>query len=290
MNMQMLLLLLLLLGYGVYGQQVYDEKDQFGYLCSDSKTLARCSTFVIYRPRDKDTLQSISDRFKVSSNEIARASNISNAQQPLLTNQSLFIPVPACSCVAGRSQYNVTYVTQKGDTMSLVSISTFEGLTTYQAVERANPSAVPTALLPGDELIFPLRCACPSSNQNSKGVQLLATYPITGTDTVQSISKAWSVSVNDIFSANELTPNSKIAENTTILLPFGRASYLSRLPPSLQPSPPLSSLPPSLQPLPRPPAASAPLPSPATVTGDSSNTGLIVRITCGAAALIAVML
>ncbi|KAJ7526332.1 hypothetical protein O6H91_16G002200 [Diphasiastrum complanatum] len=269
-------LLLLLFCGGVQGQQGYVEKDHLGYLCSNNKSVSQCSTYVVYRARVGDTVQLISDRFSLSRQQVALASNISDSQQ-LVTNQLLLIPILTCSCISGRSQYNVTYIIQKGDTMYLVSTGTFEGLTTYQAVETANPSAVPTNLHPGDHLIFPIRCACPSTEQSSKGVQLLVTYPTTANDSVQSISKAWNVSSNDILLANELTPSSGIIENTTLLLPFKQAPTLSSSPPPQTPLAPSPPVPPS------PVAVAGP-------SGSSSNTGLIVGVACGAAALITVLL
>ncbi|XP_024535082.1 protein LYK5 isoform X1 [Selaginella moellendorffii] len=275
----LLVLLLLWSDPSANAQQAYIESDQEGYSCVSNST--SCQAYAAYRALQGDTLQSVGLRFRLSVEQLAEASQIAQSAT-LVPDQVLLIPLN-CSCASGRSQFNATYIIQSGDTLYLVSNGTFQGLTTYQAVERANPLAVPTNLQPGDSIVFPIRCACPSSAQVAAGVTSLVTYSIWPGEILDGIARAWNVSRTRLASDNTVSgsavQDSNLQAFTTLLL---RAS---------QDPPPLPRQ--TLSPAAPPPANNPPnnSPSPDSSSSSGSNTGMYVGIAvaCVAAVLLVVL-
>ncbi|EFJ08078.1 hypothetical protein SELMODRAFT_11326, partial [Selaginella moellendorffii] len=223
------------------------------YSCVSNST--SCQAYAAYRALQGDTLQSVGLRFRLSVEQLAEASQIAQSAT-LVPDQVLLIPLN-CSCASGRSQFNATYIIQSGDTLYLVSNGTFQGLTTYQAVERANPLAVPTNLQPGDSIVFPIRCACPSSAQVAAGVTSLVTYSIWPGEILDGIARAWNVS------------RTRLASDNTV---SGSATLSPAAPPPAN-NPPNNS------------------PSPDSSSSSGSNTGMYVGIAvaCVAAVLLVVV-
>lgn len=116
-----------------------------------------CSTYFTYlaRPPNFLDLGNISDLFGVTRKEIAAASNLESEDTPLFPNQLLLVPKP-CGCTGNLSFANITYQIQQGDSIYLVSTTSFENLTRWQEVEALNPSLTPALLDAGDKVIFPL--------------------------------------------------------------------------------------------------------------------------------------
>ncbi|GLJ06723.1 hypothetical protein SUGI_0046300 [Cryptomeria japonica] len=100
------------------------------------------------------------------------------------------------------SQANITFVIPPGGTFWKISTENFEHLTTYQAVEIANPTLVPENLTIGTPGIFPIRCQCPSRAQISEGIKMQITYVVQEADTLESISEKFDATLEDLKSAN----------------------------------------------------------------------------------------
>ncbi|KAH9314971.1 hypothetical protein KI387_023598 [Taxus chinensis] len=204
-----------------------------GYSCSDGPT--PCDTYVFYtaqKPYFLD-LGNISDLFGVSRLIIAKASGLPDSTNSLAEGQPLFIPI-RCGCMGNLSQANVSYEIKKDNTFYLVSTEYFEYLTTYQAVEVANPTLIPENLQIGVQVIFPIRCQCPSKAQISQGIQMQITYVIQKGDTLESISEKFDGNLKDLVSQNDIS--STIYSNTTLLVPVSKKPTLVQ-PPSPAPSP-----------------------------------------------------
>eukprot|EP00252_Welwitschia_mirabilis_P019887 TRINITY_DN4720_c0_g1_i1.p1 TRINITY_DN4720_c0_g1~~TRINITY_DN4720_c0_g1_i1.p1 ORF type:complete len:634 (-),score=-0.26 TRINITY_DN4720_c0_g1_i1:279-2180(-) len=206
-----------------------------GYPCLND-TQRPCQTYVHYRAQAPSllSLRNISDLFGTSRFEIALASNLSTLDSDLLSaGQELLIPV-SCGCMRNYSQYNVTYQILGGNTFYLVSTVQFENLTTYQAVEVTNPTAIPTQLNIGDLIVFPIRCQCPTSAQIQKGIRMLITYVIQPSDTLSSISSKFGTKVQNLreFAGN----SSSLVPFNTILVPVSKKPVVAQ-PPASSPRP-----------------------------------------------------
>jgi len=264
---QMLLLLSSFLLLVAVRTQAQDSQPNItGYSCSNSSSL--CDTYAFYRAQAPDFLDllNISDLFGVQRAQIASASNLPSTTISVVDGQSLLVPI-RCGCMGNYSQANITYTIFKDDTYYAVSTRKFENLTTYQAVEVANPTLVPTDLTIGVLVTFPIRCKCPSQAQVSNGTKMLITYLVHPEDTLSSISQKFGADLQNLKSLNGM--NSTLTPYATVLVPVSQNPVLAQ-PPSSSPSPP-------------------PPPPPATIgnnstSGGGSNTGVVIGASLGGAA------
>ncbi|KAH9299118.1 hypothetical protein KI387_030800, partial [Taxus chinensis] len=199
--MSFLFFFLLSLCIAVKIQAQYVVPNVTGYSCSNGPT--PCEIYAFYKAQEPDflSLGNISDLFGVSRLKIAKASGLPANTNFLAEGQPLFIPI-TCGCMGNYSQGNVSYEIKKSDTFYSVSTNYFEHLTTYQAVEVANPTLIPENLQIGVQVIFPIRCQCPSKAQISKGIQMQITYVIQNGDTLECISEKFDVTLQDLMSQN----------------------------------------------------------------------------------------
>ncbi|XP_057832835.1 L-type lectin-domain containing receptor kinase IX.1 isoform X2 [Cryptomeria japonica] len=191
--------LLLCIAAKIKGQ---DETSNItGYSCSDGPT--SCDTYVFYKAQAPNylNLRTIGDLFLVTPSSIATANDFPDDTSSLAEGQSLLIPI-ACTCMRNYSQANITFVIPPGGTFWKISTENFEHLTTYQAVEIANPTLVPENLTIGTPGIFPIRCQCPSRAQISEGIKMQITYVVQEADTLESISEKFDATLEDLKSAN----------------------------------------------------------------------------------------
>jgi len=264
---QMLLLLSSFLLLVAVRTQAQDSQPNItGYSCSNSSSL--CDTYAFYRAQAPDFLDllNISDLLGVQRAQIASASNLPSTTISVVDGQSLLVPI-RCGCMGNYSQANITYTIFKDDTYYAVSTRKFENLTTYQAVEVANPTLVPTDLTIGVLVTFPIRCKCPSQAQVSNGTKMLITYLVHPEDTLSSISQKFGADLQNLKSLNGM--NSTLTPYATVLVPVSQNPVLAQ-PPSSSPSPP-------------------PPPPPATIgnnstSGGGSNTGVVIGASLGGAA------
>jgi len=264
---QMLLLLSSFLLLVAVRTQAQDSQPNItGYSCSNSSSL--CDTYAFYRAQAPDFLDllNISDLFGVQRAQIASASNLPSTTISVVDGQSLLVPI-RCGCMGNYSQANITYTIFKDDTYYAVSTRKFENLTTYQAVEVANPTLVPTDLTIGVLVTFPIRCKCPSQAQVSNGTKMLITYLVHPEDTLSSISQKFGADLQNLKSLNGM--NSTLTPYATVLVPVSQNPVLAQ-PPSSSPSPP-------------PPPPSATIGNNST-SGGGSNTGVVIGASLGGAA------
>lgn len=208
-----------------------------GYLCNGAAQ--ECETFVLYRAQPLYmSLLNISLLFNMSPAVIASASNLSvtNYSKPLAKDQPVLIPIH-CNCWGDFSQANVTYTVKQNDIYINIANKTFEGLTTCQAILAQNPSHGQYDLIPGMELVAPLRCACPTDTQVSRGVKYLLSYIVEPGDDEEIITSKFNILPADFISANELVPiNPTIYPRTTLLIPLNHTPVVPS-PGPLTPSP-----------------------------------------------------
>lgn len=265
-------------------QQAYNNVS--GYVCqSTGQTLpgaASCLTYTMFRsPSNKDTIRSISTLLNASASTVANLSELNlKTSNNLTAGDRLYVPLP-CQCVNGIYQVMVNYIIQDGDIFEQVANSTFEGLTTWQAIEAANPTQDPNALAIGQQINVPLRCACPSSAQVSDGTKFLLSYMIFPEETLTAISNYFAVSIPDLIAANLLSGVTQVLNAfSTLLVPQSKLMPLSSFK-VITPIPDLG-LPPSPAVV-NSPAASPGPPSIQTNYKRRSNTPLYIGVAIGVA-------
>jgi len=266
---QMMLLLCSFLVVVAVRTQAQDSQPNItGYTCSSSPS--QCDTYAFYRAQAPDflDLRNISDLFAVQRFKIAEASNLPSDTVSIDDGQPLLVPI-SCGCMRNYSQANISYTILKDDTFYLVSTRKFENLTTYQAVEVANPTLVPTDLQIGVSVNFPIRCKCPSTAQVKSGTKMLITYLVLPGDSSSSISQKFGADEQDLKSQNGM--GSILTPYATILVPVSKTPDLVQ--------PPSSS----------PPASVPTSPSPTNVvnnttsSGDGSHKGVVIGASVGGA-------
>ncbi|KAL1212174.1 LysM domain receptor-like kinase 4 [Cardamine amara subsp. amara] len=144
-----------------------------GYSCNGlNKT---CLSYVIFRSTPPfTTVSSISSLFSVDPSLVS------------LTNQQAIIPI-TCSCSSNYSQSNLTYTIQQNDSYFFIANNTLQGLSTCQALEKQN-NVSSQSLLPGMEIVVPVRCACPTAKQNPPNSSLILPLPPPPPPPPQSVS------------------------------------------------------------------------------------------------------
>lgn len=185
---------------------------------------------MVYRTQSPEYLEpgDISQLFGVSRLSLIRANNLSSEEGAFLPDQLLLVPV-SCSCTGNRSFANTTYEIKEGDTFYLVSIYNFENLTDYHVVKDLNPTLEPTTLKPGQEVIIPLYCKCPTSTQMDQGIDLLITYVWQAGDEISKLSEMMDSSTDAMVTENNYR-NFSAAVAHPILIPV---SEMPHLPPPL---------------------------------------------------------
>ncbi|AQK43147.1 hypothetical protein ZEAMMB73_Zm00001d025176 [Zea mays] len=146
-----------------------------GFNCTANRTYP-CQAYALYRagfagvPLD---LAAIDDLFAVSRFMVAHTNNLSTTAAP-----------------ANGSYAPMRYQIGLGDTYWIVSTTKLQNLTHYQAMERVNPTLVPTDLDVGTMVTFPVFCQCPATADNAT---TLVTYVMQPVDTYVSVAAAFSV-------------------------------------------------------------------------------------------------
>jgi hypothetical protein len=227
-QVSLLFSLLLLMLHGSNAQQAYNSVN--GYTCAAAES-QRCTSYALYRTQSSnENLTTVSALFNTSTSTIAGISDLNLTTGSLPVGTPLYIPL-ACNCVQDSYQGNVSTTYQaivswqivSGNTFLLIANNTYEGLTTYQAIEAANPTLVPTDLQIGSQVIIPLRCACPSATQN--GIKILLSFVLFPNENLSIVSSYFNVSSTDLGTANEITVSTLLEPFTTLLIP------LANLPP-----------------------------------------------------------
>lgn len=155
---------------------------------------------------------------------ISNPSNISSPSSPLVYDQPLFIPI-SCSCnsineTTSISYAGLNYTIKKGDTFYIISTYNFQNLTTYQSVEVVNPSLVPTNLEIGVNVIFPIFCKCPGTNQSN----FLISYVLQPSDTFASIASRFGSNVESMIEVN----GDRVQPFETVFVPVSKLPKLNQ--------------------------------------------------------------
>lgn len=232
-------------------QQDYNNVN--GYTCNGQRKT--CTTYAIYRTQnDSETFASVGTLFNLTAADVAKDSGKSLTTTALPSQTPLYIRL-ACGCSNGTYFRSVGHKVVPNDTYSIISQVTYESLTTYQAMEAANPTVPATQIQIGSTLNVPLRCACPTASQATNGgTTLLLTYVIYPQETLAAIASHFNVTTDVIQAANNLTSSTQLDAYTTLLVPFATLPALSSVnlnstgsgstgsPPSTAPAPsPLSN-------------------------------------------------
>lgn len=274
-------LVLLIAAQTVSAQQAYNNVS--GLACSGK--YKSCGSYIIYKTQSsQETWATVAKLFNVTETRLAKANGLKLTTTFHSPPQPLYIPI-SCSCVNGTSQAVVSHTIVAGDTFFGVANSTYEGTTTYQAIEAANPTLKATTLAIGQVVKIPLRCPCPTAPQLRNGSRLLLSYVVYPQETLYAISTYFNVSVADLQAANELT-TSNIEAFSTLLVPLVKLPVLPNI--SFIVPTPVSASPPSSSGVRSP--APAPAPAAAVVgvaaAGDPNNKPLYIGIGIGAFGLI----
>jgi hypothetical protein len=164
-----------------------------GFNCTANRTYP-CQAYALYRagfagvPLD---LAAIGDLFAVSRFMVAHANSLSTTVAPA-NGQPLLVPLQCgCPSRSPSSYAPMQYQIGLGDTYWIISTTKLQNLTQYQAVERVNPTLVPTDLDVGTMVTFPVFCQCPAAAADN--ATTLVTYVMQPGDTYVSVVAAFSV-------------------------------------------------------------------------------------------------
>ncbi|GAB2301015.1 hypothetical protein Dimus_035051 [Dionaea muscipula] len=237
-----------------HGQQAYVSNNQLkctenftdtnGFLCNGP--LSSCTAYLTFRSNPPyNTPPNIAFLLNADSSAMIDLNNISSVAT-LPTDDLLVVPVN-CSCTRNRGfyQHNATYRLNSGDTYFSVANNTYQGLATCQALISQNPYGV-LALHSGLDVLVPLMCACPSTNQTANGVKYLVSYLVTWGDSTSAIAEMFGVDQQSVLDANELLVDSLIYPFTPILVPVKSVPNPSKI--NLSPPPPPPPPPPPIVP------------------------------------------
>ncbi|XP_012846273.1 PREDICTED: protein LYK5-like [Erythranthe guttata] len=239
------------------------------YTCNNSLSFS-CKAFLIFTANPPyNTVPTISSLTFSDQSEIAKLNNLKTVAN-FPTGQEIIVPVD-CSCSSDNYYEATTTYTVLTESESYFSIAnnTYQGLSTCDSLKHANSNR---PLSFGSKLRVPLRCACPTSEQEEEGIKFLVTYSIGFGDTIYALSKQFNVSKKGISEAN-IFP--------TIIYPFTTVLI------------PMKNEPSSLHTLNRNinPITTSPLPSPIFRENNKSRIVLsIVGISAGAFSLLILLL
>nr|ASM47239.1 lysm-containing receptor kinase 6 [Parasponia rugosa] len=215
-----------------------------GYTCNGVKT--SCQAYLTFRSQPPyDNVSAIADLLASDPSQISLV-NLVSKNFTFETNRLVIVPVN-CSCSGELYQANTSYVIQHGDIFLSVANSTFQGLSTCQAIGNQNNNLTTRLLYTGTRISVPLRCACPTKNQTDLGLNYLVSYLVAKGDFVYSIATRFGSDTGWTLVANGLSEeNPTIYPFTTLLVPL-------KNPPSgpqiLEPPPPPPPSPPSSPPV-----------------------------------------
>lgn len=202
-----------------------------GYQCSGEKN--SCRTYALYKTVDfSQTIAIVGGYFDADPSSIANLSGLNQTDMYSLlpAQQHMYIPLD-CTCVNATMQKYVKHTILARDNFFWVSITPYGNLTTYEAMEIANPTLVPAILLIGQVMTVPIFCACPTTLQaNNYGTNILLTYVVEQGDTLVRISNYFNITLAELCQANKLQLNfTGLVAYTTLLVPLQELPALSSI-------------------------------------------------------------
>ncbi|KAH7523343.1 protein LYK5 [Ziziphus jujuba] len=240
---------LALMAVRVEGQQSYVDNHQLdcynhfnstdGNVCNGVDST--CPSYLTFRSQPPyNTPTSIGYLLNSQPSQIAEANNVSDVDT--FPNNSLILIPINCSCSSSFYQHNASYVLKiQSETYFSLANNTYQGLTTCQALMSQNGYG-DRNLLVGNQILVPLRCACPTLNQTRSAYNFLLTYLVTWKDDIPSIADRFRVDPQAIWNANRLSSSDIIFPFTPLLIPLHSQPSAAQL--SSPAPPPLASAPP----------------------------------------------
>ncbi|KAK3415907.1 hypothetical protein EUGRSUZ_H01368 [Eucalyptus grandis] len=222
-----ILLLLPLFNHISYCQQPYIYNQQLncssttsgvkGYLCNGPQT--QCQSFLTFRSTSLyNSSLAIASLLGSDALDIATINNIKSVAEEIPFGNLVIVPVD-CYCSGSMYLYLATYRAAEGDTYFTIANQTFQGLSYCQALIDRNSDATED-IGAGAQIMVPLRCACPSTNETANGVKSMLTYLGTSKETLATIGESFGVTSQSIMKANMMTDTSVLYPFTSILIPL----------------------------------------------------------------------
>ncbi|XVF42755.1 hypothetical protein PTKIN_Ptkin01aG0389700 [Pterospermum kingtungense] len=212
-----------------------------GYLCNGEQR--SCQSYITFRSEPTySSAVTIAYLLRAQATQISALNNLSSDVSPIETKSMVVVPVN-CSCSGSYYQHNASYTIKlASETYFSISNDTYQGLTTCQAMEAQNPINF-RDLKVGNELVVPLRCACPTANQIQDGAKYLVSYLVTWDDSISSIAETFGSDEKSILDANKLSESDLIFPFTPLLVPVSKEPTNIKLSQKSPPPPPATQVP-----------------------------------------------
>jgi hypothetical protein len=215
---------------GSSAQQAYNNAS--GYTCpANNSSSSSCSATILYRTQTlNEKLTNVGTLFNATVKAIANLSNIKQFSGSLGFATPLYIPI-TCRCLNGTYQAPVSRLITNGDTFFTIA-NKYEGLTTVQAIQAANPNQVSTNLMIGTNITIPLRCACPAASAAQQQTDheitnFFLTFVVFPGETLDVISSYSNAYIPDLEAANKVNAHTTLETYTTFLVPLANLPPLS---------------------------------------------------------------
>ncbi|KAG9455550.1 hypothetical protein H6P81_000058 [Aristolochia fimbriata] len=215
-----------------------NDTSTWGYTCNGPQN--SCASYLIFKsqPPSYDSAVSIAYLLNSRASDIARLNQITDVEK-IPANKLVLVPVN-CSCSGNFYQHNASYsLKSRSEVYFSVANLTYQGLSTCQALMNQNVYESRN-LTVGLNLLVPLRCACPSSNQIADGFNYLLTYTINWGDDIPTIAQRFGVDEQSVRDANNLSSSSSVIfPFNSLLIPLKRPPTrdFTVIPPPPQQSP-----------------------------------------------------
>ncbi|KAI8542336.1 hypothetical protein RHMOL_Rhmol08G0130700 [Rhododendron molle] len=191
-----------------------NSNSAFGYTCNG--LYSSCQSFLTFRSQSPyNSVSSISQLLRADPSRLAQLNSVAE-NATFDTSQVVLVSVN-CSCSGEYYQSNTSFFAQNANNYFSIANSTFESLTTCQALQDQNNNMTINS---GTTLVVPIRCACPTKNQSESGVNYLLSYVVTLGQSVSIISTMFGVDTEMTLVANGLSDQDYIYPFTTLLVPL----------------------------------------------------------------------
>nr|XP_043611371.1 lysM domain receptor-like kinase 4 [Erigeron canadensis] len=224
-----------------HGQAFYDATScrQDGnapgtrYTCINTTlTKNSCETFLIYRANNQfATISAISTLFGLTPDTLLEINHIDSPLETLFVDREVIIPV-SCSCSDGFFQSRLNYTVNGNATYTDIGCGFFEGLVKKITLVEENLNQ--EVIKVGNVLNIPLKCDCPNNND----YKYLVTYPLVSGDSIRKVSTKFGISRDNILAINNISLDTTIYPETTILVPLQSKPVIDFNIPNLQPPTP----------------------------------------------------
>lgn len=235
----------------IHAQQPYARKATTNCQIADNSTSVlgytyngispSCQAYLTFRSQPPfDSVSSISNLLAADPSELSQLNSVP-VDTTFEPDKMVLVPVNCSTSGSGPYyQANASYVVQSGDGFFVIANSTFQGLSTCQALQAQN-NVTATNLSIGMRISVPLRCACPTKTQSDVGAKYLLSYLVTRGQDVQTLSNIFGMDTGRILEANGLSiEDPVIYPFTTLLIPLQNPPSTNQTiqPPTSAPPPP----------------------------------------------------